>query len=298
MGISVVINTKNAAETLERTLKSVAWADEVIVADMQSVDNTVAIAKKYTKTIISVADYGYVEPARNEALAAAQHEWILLLDADEVITPELQKLIGATTDKASHDAYFVARKNIIFGAWVQHTGWWPDYVLRLFKNGTVSWSDEIHAVPVVRGTTGYLPAKESAAIVHYNYGSVSEFVERLDRYTTIQAQEKRHDTQKIVSEEQAWQVFADEFARRFFAEKGYKDADHGLFLSFLQAFSEVVVAAKTWEHASFPRSKNTTQLTGLNYCLRVFRYWRADWYIAHTSGVQQLYWRVRRKLYL
>lgn len=170
--ISVVINTKNAAATLDRCLASVhSWADEIIVMDMKSTDDTVQIAKFFGARTFSHPDVGYVEPARNAALAKARGEWILILDADEEVTPGLAKKIASELVLDSKiDAYFLPRQNIIFDKWVK-TGWWPDHLLRLFRAGHVVWADTLHAVPQAQGTVARLDAKENWSIRHNNYQS-------------------------------------------------------------------------------------------------------------------------------
>jgi glycosyltransferase involved in cell wall biosynthesis len=146
--LSVVINTKNSSATLEKALGSVrSFADEIVVMDMQSTDNTLEIAKKYDCQVYSHKDVGYVEPARNAAIAKAKGEWIFILDADEEAPDKLKDLVSELSTTTT-DSYFVPRSNIIFGRAV-NTGWWPDYILRLFRKDHVTWSDELHAVPQV-----------------------------------------------------------------------------------------------------------------------------------------------------
>ena len=169
MKLSVVITTKNAATTLERTLESVKFADEIVVVDMMSTDETVRIARKFTDNIFTTPDVGYVEPARNFSLSKARGEWILVVDADEVISETLRdyllELLATDSDIAS---YSLARKNLIFGDWVQTAGWWPDYQPRLFRRGKVIWSDLLHSKPAIDGKSEKLPDKAELAIEHHN----------------------------------------------------------------------------------------------------------------------------------
>src|SRR5690606_14218835 len=128
----------------KRTLKSVRFADEVVIVDMQSTDATLAIAQEVTDRIISVKDVGYVEPARNTALSKATGDWILLVDADEEVPETLRDYLFERMEQPdSAEAYYLPRKNIVFGTWYHYAGWWPDYQLRFFKRGTVTWPTKI-----------------------------------------------------------------------------------------------------------------------------------------------------------
>lgn len=294
--ISAVINTKNAAETLERTLKSLEWCNEIIVVDMESQDSTLRIAKKYTQHIFSHPDVGYVEPARNMAIAKAQSDWVLVVDADEEIPSLLvDKLQSLASGDATADAYSLPRKNIVFDAWIRHAGWWPDYQLRFFKKGSVVWSDTIHQQPKVIGNHDFLPDDDRLAIIHHNYTSVSDFIERLNRYTSHQARHKQLNsfhTQKIVT------AFSQEFFSRLFKLRGIDDGTHGVAVSFLQSFYELVVHLKEWEMSGFPENNDTTEHTfkSLRLLQKQLNYWIADWHFEHSTGLTALWWRIRRKL--
>jgi len=126
----------------------------------------------------------------------------------------------------------------------------PDYVIRLFKKGSIRWSEKIHSVPLTRGEGKDLEAKEINAIVHYNYNSIAQYLERLNRYSKIQAEELVASGYKF-----NWQDVLkkpmNEFLSRFFAGEGYKDGLHGLVLALLQAFSELIRYLKVWEKEKF-----------------------------------------------
>jgi glycosyltransferase involved in cell wall biosynthesis len=249
--ISVVINTWNEEENIKRCLESVKWADEIIVVDMYSTDKTLEIAKKFGAKIFSHKYTYIVEPARNFALSKVTGDWVLILDADEEISPELAKTLKHLAENhESLNYYRLPRKNIIFGKWIRHSLWWPDYVIRFFKKGSIRWSEKIHSVPLTRGEGHDLEAKEVNAIAHYNYTSISQYLSRLDRYTTIQAKDLMESGYKF-----SWQDMLKkpmgEFLSRFFVGESYKDGLHGLALSLLQAFSEVVKYLKVWEKENF-----------------------------------------------
>ena len=248
--ISVVVNTLNEERNLARCLNSVrGWADEIVVVDDGSTDRTLEIAKEYTDKIYQHRSAGYVEPARNFALSLSKGEWIFLLDADEEI-PQALKDTLKNIDTINTTHVWIPRKNIIFGQWIEHAGWWPDYHVRFFKNGSVTWSSFIHAKPEAIGKETRLEPREDLAIIHHNYATVSEYVTRLDRYTTIQASETLRNGGTFSWQDCLKQPTA-EFLRRYFAWEGYKDGLHGLALSCLQAFSMLVLSLKLWELEKF-----------------------------------------------
>lgn len=249
--ISVIVNTWNEEENIKRCLESVKdLVSEIIVVDMYSSDKTVAIAKKFGAKIFFHKFTSYVEPARNFALSKVTGDWILILDADEEISPGLAKILQELTTREEINFYRLPRKNIIFGKWIRHSRWWPDYVIRFFKKGSVRWSEKIHSVPLTRGEGHDLEAKEVNAITHYNYKSISQYLSRLNRYTTIQAKDLVESGYKF-----SWQDMLKkpmgEFLSRFFVGESYKDGLHGLALALLQAFSELIKYLKVWEKENF-----------------------------------------------
>jgi glycosyltransferase involved in cell wall biosynthesis len=308
MKLSVVINTKNAETTIENTLKSVKFADEIIVVDMKSTDNTIDIVSKFTDKIFAHADIGYVEPARNFAIKKATGDWVLIVDADEEVPQELRKAIQGiikTSDAGEEtaDCYYIPRRNLIFNKAMERTGWWPDYVLRLFKKGYVSWSDEIHSIPITKGNVRELPAVSDIAIIHHNYQHVDQYLDRLNRYTSIQSEELTTQLEKdetIVDGSYITKKFYSEFLSRFFAQRGVSDGTHGLALSLLQGLSEATVAIKSWEKSGFTESngeqeeKTVNELSQFNLELA---YWIANWHVENNTGIKRLFWKIRRKLY-
>lgn len=246
--ISAVIIAKNEESKIEETLKSVSFADEIIVIDDESTDKTVTIAKKYTDKIYSHKSKGYVEAVRNFALSKATGDWILLLDADETVPKSLAEKLQEIIKDDTVEYCKIPRKNIIFGKWIQYSkGWWPDYQLRFFRKGKVVWPEKIHAQPEVTGKGIILPPSEDYALRHINYESISQFMEKLERYTTQEALEKGENKNL----ENAFKMPTKEFVSRFFAQEGYKDGMHGLMLSLLEALSQEVLFAKQWEKTGF-----------------------------------------------
>lgn len=249
--ISVVINTFNEERNIAKAIKSVDWADEIFVCDMYSQDKTAEIAKKMGAKVVTYRSLKYVEPARNFAISKTLGDWILVLDPDEEIPESLKMRLIQIAGKMEQINYVrIPRKNIIFNKWMQTTGWWPDYNIRFFKKGKVRWTDKIHRPPEVSGVGIDLPAEEKWAIIHHNYQTISQFVERMNRYTTIEAEQLRKEGYKFNFKDLLRKPL-NEFLSRFFASHGYEDGLHGLALSFLQALSCMVVYLKIWEMSKF-----------------------------------------------
>ncbi len=257
MVISAVVNTYNEEKNIERCLKSLAWCDEIIVWDAQSIDDTVKIAKKYTdKFFVHQDTSGYVEPQRNAAIDKASGEWILIVDADEEISQKLAEHLKSLKEQNAEVNYYeLARKNIVFNKWLKGSGWWPDYNIRFFKKGNVTWTNAIHVPPKTEGIGQKLDAVEDLAIIHHHYESIDQYLSRLHRYTSVQAKELQEAGYTFL-----WQDIIrkplSEFLTRFFVWKGYEDGLHGLALSLLQAFSFLIVYLKVWEAQGFKEINN------------------------------------------
>lgn len=250
--ISVVVNTLNEEKNLGRLLASVKdWADEIVVVDMFSDDQTQKIAKDFGAKVFTHRKTGYVEPARNFAISKAKGDWILIMDADEEVPSELAKRFQKIALSKNTSGFFrIPRRNIVFNKWLKHSRWWPDYNIRFFKKGVVTWNDEIHSVPITRGEGQDLPAQERFAIYHHHYTSLTEYLDRQIRYTEIQAKE-RLQKGEVFSWTNLLRKPLGEFLSRFFAGEGYKDGVHGLVVAMLQAFVEVITLARIWETQKF-----------------------------------------------
>ena len=294
--ISVVINTLNEEKNLPRALASVkSFADEIIVVDMKSDDKTVEIVKKAGAKVYQHKRMGYVEPARNYAISKATGDWILILDADEQAPKTLIKELKKIVQKPKADFYRLPRKNIIFGKWIKHSRWWPDYNIRFFRKGFVSWSEIIHSVPTTQGKGLDLQAREDLAIIHHHYDSIEQFVERMNRYTTEHAKQRSRDGRF------RWRDLikkpAEEFLSRYFSGEGYKDGVHGLALASLQAFSELVLYLKIWQKKGFEKEKTEIKevVAAMKEIEADVHYWQANILLKSGGGIIQ---RVKRKLKL
>jgi (heptosyl)LPS beta-1,4-glucosyltransferase len=253
--ISVVISTLNSGDDISKAISSVkSLADEIVVVDMESSDNTSDIAKKLGSKVYSHKKEKYVELVRNFMISKATGDWILIMDPDEEIPPKLALKLREIVKKPEADYYRIPRKNMIFGKWIKHTLWWPDFQIRFFKKGFVSWNEVIHSVPMTHGKGIDLPDKEEYAIIHNNYRNISQYLEKMLRYTDAQ-RDSLLNGGYVFSWKDLIKKPVSEFLGRFFEGEGYKDGIHGLTLSLLQSFSELVVYTKVWEKQGFSQKE-------------------------------------------
>lgn len=248
--ISAVVSTYNEEKNIERCLKSLSFADEIIVVDHESSDKTLELSRKYTKNVFSEKnDPAAIDLQKNFGFAKAKGDWILSIDADEEVSKELAEEIKTVIKKkAEVNGYWIPRKNIIFGKFIEHTGWYPDPQLRLFRKGEGKFvKAHVHEPIKLEGESAYL--KEF--LIHHHYETIHEFIQKtVNIYAPSEAQEYL-DKGYQFSYLDAIRFPLNEFLSRFFARKGYKDGLHGLMLSLLMAFYHFVVFALLWEKEGF-----------------------------------------------
>jgi glycosyltransferase involved in cell wall biosynthesis len=182
MKLSIAILACNEAANLRRTLPSVAWADELVLVDSGSTDDTIVIAEAFGVKVFSESWKGY-GAQMNSAIDKCTSPWVFSLDADEELTPELQAEIQTLLQgEPAFDAYWVPRRNQIFGRWMRHGGQYPDYKLRLFRQGTARLPEdtEPHATPKWTGPKGRLRGD----LLHYQYPTVALYIEHMNRYSS------------------------------------------------------------------------------------------------------------------
>ncbi len=240
--VSVVIITKNEEKNIEDALKSVADAEEIIVVDAFSTDKTVAICKAYTDKIFQHEWEGFAHQ-KQRAVDYAGGSWVLILDADERVPQELKTEITETLSNTNHHGFYMPRQNYFIGKWIKHGGWWPDNTLRLFKkdNGRLEIR-EVHEKVVVEGSVGYL----RNPLEHYTYQSVSDFVERMERYSTLAAIEIRKHSGRSGLFSLTVKPFAT-FLKMYLLRLGFLDGIRGLMLGTLYSYYTFLKYAKTWE---------------------------------------------------
>ncbi len=258
LSISLVINTKNESKNITKCINSAKdLCDEIIIADMNSTDDTVMKAKKLGARIIKVKDYGYVEPARQKAISKAKGDWILLLDADERLANNLKQVIKKVISDMDYEVVNIPRKNIIFGKWIKHSDYWPDYQTRLFKKGHVRWSEVIHQQPEFIGKVKVLSATEENSIIHYHYSAISQWLERTDRYAE---KSNYFDLIDNIDLDLLERYMKGEFAYRYSIKEGYKDGVHGYVTSKLMEFYRFMEFLKYWEKNSFKELFSNSEL--------------------------------------
>lgn len=246
--ISVVITAFNEEKNIEECLKSLSFADEIILVDNSSTDSTVEKAKKYTKKIYTQKnDPLNIDTQKNFGFGKATSDWILSLDADEIVSPELVKEIKQQINESSFDGFKIPRKNIIFGKWIEHSFYYPDYQTRLFRRGKGEYkSKQVHQQLQVDGQIGTF----NSPLIHNNYQSISQYLQKMDRYTENEAA-ALFKTNTHFHRLDAITLPIRDFMKTFFMQEGYKDGIHGLVISSLQAFYTFLVWAKVWEKQGF-----------------------------------------------
>lgn len=228
--ISVVIIAINAERYLKKCLASVSWADEVIMIENDSTDNTVAIAKKMGAKVIQHAWMGWAKQ-KNLAISKTKNNWVLSLDIDEILDEKLTQAIK-NADYESFTGFEFNRQNFFAGQWVRHCGWYPDWQLRLFKKDTMQYElKEVHEYVKPVGKIGRLEGN----LVHYTYASNQEYFTKLENYTTL-------DAQYLFKQKKEWSLIYQilkplkEFWEKYFSQKGYLDGWLGLKISLFSAY--------------------------------------------------------------
>ena len=188
MKISAAIICFNEEQKIERCLQSVTWADEIVVLDSHSTDQTVAICKKYTDKVLAHDFDGHIQQ-KNRVLEHCSNDWVFSIDADEVVTDELKSEILSLKKELEHtdiSGYFVNRKINYLGKWIKHSNWYPDYKLRLFRKSKAKWGGvNPHDQIILDGKDRRL----SSELEHYSYDSVSDHLKTVDNFTSIISRE-------------------------------------------------------------------------------------------------------------
>ncbi len=244
--LSVIIPCKDEEKNITFCIESVLpIADEILVADSGSSDKTMEIAREYNCRII---EREYINSAnfKNWAIPKAEHEWVLIVDSDERVTPELAAEISATLEKETpeHDGYFIGRRNYLFGVHVKRSGWGNDSVLRLFKRDLAKYKDmRVHSEIIISsGKVGKLRAKFD----HYTYWSYLQIMKTYDMYTTWAAEDMRDKGVKPsflnLTFTPSWRFF-----RHYILQLGFLDGKPGLIVSGLSMYYVFLKYAKLWK---------------------------------------------------
>jgi glycosyltransferase involved in cell wall biosynthesis len=242
--ISVIVLAFNEEHNIRECLSSVRWATEVLVVDSQSTDNTTAIARECGATVLTLPWEGY-GPTKNKALERAAGEWILWLDADERVTPQLAAEIQdlLRSGESTHAAFTVARRAYFLGRWIKHAGWYPGRVLRLFKRELGRFTEpRVHEGVHVRGSVGYLRHD----LIHLTDPSLHHYFVKFNRYTTLAAEDLFNRGKLFhVSDLLVHPLFT--FFRMYILKQGFRDGLEGLILCTVSACYVFVKYAKLRE---------------------------------------------------
>jgi glycosyltransferase involved in cell wall biosynthesis len=239
--ISVIVIAKDEEKNISDCLHSVAWADELIVVDSGSNDRTFEIARQFTDKVYIRKWEGYV-PQKKYALSLAKNDWVLSLDADERITPELKDEI-LKLSPGSFSGFKIKRKNFLLKKEITSCGWEKDYQLRLLKKDKTNLSDRlVHEKFIVDGEVSTL----INPMLHYTFSSFSDYLNKINYYTGLKAQELFKKKKRIGG----WIIFShttSAFFAFFFVKKGFKDGVYGLIISLLHSVSTMMNYIKLWE---------------------------------------------------
>lgn len=238
--LSVVVITKNEAENIEGCLESVSWAKEIIVMDDFSIDETVTLARKFTERIFQ-RKMDVEGSHRNYAYSLATNEWVLSLDADERVSPQLKeeivKVLNGVTDC---NVFSIPIRNYIGNYWVRWGGWYPAYKDRLFRKGHFRYEEVgVHPRVFYDGKCGRLKGD----IIHYSYKNFGEFVDSLNNQTTKEAEKWIATSRRVSLNKALWRTI-DRFIRTFLTKKGYRDGFVGLFVAYSAAIYQFLSYAK------------------------------------------------------
>lgn len=252
--VAAVLNTLDEERRIAYALRSVRpWVDEIVVVDMESTDRTAEIARSFGARVVAHPRVGFVEPARAFACAQTSADWIVVLDADELVPPALARRLLAIARADEADAVRVPRVNHLLGAPLLHSGWNPerDRHLRFFKRGAVDLPERIHQHIAPRPGARQLDLADrpGEALVHLSHVDAAAFLDKLNRYTTIEAEQALARGERPPTALGALKSAAREWAARYLRHGGWRDGWRGFYLSLFMAGYRLAIAAKQTERA-------------------------------------------------
>jgi glycosyltransferase involved in cell wall biosynthesis len=249
--LTVTVITHNEAPHLGEALESVSWADEIIVIDSESTDETVATARRYTPHVEVRPWMGY-GTQKNYAHDRASHDWILSIDADERVTPRLADEIRSLLQVGPRaKGYRISRVSHYLGRWIRSTDWYPDYHVRLYDRRAAQWSEhQVHESIDCQGRVETLRGE----LLHYPYRDISEHLTKIDRYTTLVAEQWAAEG-RTTSALAAFIYPRLAFLRNFVLRRGFLDGHTGLLISTLNSYYVFLKYAKLYEMSQAARTE-------------------------------------------
>ncbi len=277
--LTVIIPTfnqeKNIVKAIESVKKYIKTPHIITVWDTGSTDQTPTLATHAGAKVIKHPPIKVVEEIRQKTIDKAQTPWILLLDADERITSKLGRKIDQIILQNPADVVKIPRLNYFFGQPIKYAGWWPDYQTRLFKKNSLTWPSIVHTSPNIKPNQKVLKLDLNSYLIHHNYTSITQFIDKTNRYTTTQAKHLAQ-TKHITTTDLLTQPFK-EFIDRYFYYQGYKAKTLGFSLSILMAFYIFITYLKayrlqnrSWQSPSPLENPKTTK-----QILHDYLYWRS-----------------------
>lgn len=244
MKISGIILSKNSEATIKSAIESLnSLADEIIVLDGDSTDNTSEIARKAGARVVTQKKGGY-SVWRTQGIEEAKGDWLFYLDSDERLSNEISLEISQIIKSNGFSFFASPRKNIILGRVMTHGGWWPDYVKRLFlKKDLIRWEKDLHEEPVVHGKMGYL----KNSIIHYKHDNLTEMVIKTNKWSDIEAKLLQESNHPQMSWWRFFRIMLTELSFRLIRLKGFLDGPEGVIYSLYQMWSKFITYAKLWE---------------------------------------------------
>jgi (heptosyl)LPS beta-1,4-glucosyltransferase len=246
--ISASIIVRNEEENIAALCETVAWADEIVIVDSDSTDRTAELARRCTQKVFNREFRGYKDK-HEFADAQTAGDWIFWIDADERVTPELRAAIEALRhrDPATlPDGFRIARRTRFLGRWIMHSGWYPDYQMRLYRKAASYWDGVApHEVAHVRGRVETLPGE----FLHYTSHSLSDHHLRSDSYTTLAA-DYLHANGKRARALDLFLLPIAAFVRTYLLKQGFRDGAPGLIIAMQTAYSVFLKYAKIWERGN------------------------------------------------
>lgn len=240
--LSVIIITKNESLNIRACLESVVWADEIIVVDSGSTDGTLEIAREFTPQVHVHADWQGFGAQKNRALSYASKDWVLSLDADERVTPQLHAEIETLLKNPKSDGYEIPRLSNFCGRFIRHSGWHPDYVLRLFRRGKASFSDAlVHESVQMQGSA----ARLQQSLLHYTYRDFEDVLSKLNSYSSAASvMLQRRGKKGSLSQAVLHGLWA--FIRTYLLRAGFLDGREGFMLAVMNAENSYYRYIKLW----------------------------------------------------
>lgn len=243
MPISVSVICYNEEKNIERCLESVKWADEILILDSFSTDSTLDICKKYTDNIHQHKFDGHIQQ-KNRAIALCRNDWVFCIDADEVVSPELQKsILEINLQSTRFKGFAVPRKVFYLNKWINHGGWYPDYKIRLFNRNYGAWGGiNPHDKVIVKGDI----KKIKGDLFHYSYTDIAAHLTQVNKFTDIMAVEYGKLAKKPSIVNLTLRPFF-KFIKMYFFRLGFLDGRRGFIIAVIASFYVFIKFVKLYE---------------------------------------------------